>query len=251
MLRTLLARGLDLLFPPRCPGCDTALGYAALTGGASEAPLWCAGCTRLLRTPGLACPSCAQPHLPWLDRPQRSGRCDTCVRDPPPWEFALSRFELSGPAHDAVLRAKTPGGAWAGQCLGRDLARALSTSVWTTTEPTALVPIPLHDRVLAVRGFNQAEEIARALAAATGSVVVNALQRRARGRPQKGLSRVGRADNVRDAFSMAITPSALGDHRVVLVDDVITTTATLRAAAAALRAAGVGTAGVVSVCREP
>ncbi len=93
-----------------------------------------------------------------------------------------------------------------------------------------LVPVPLHRRREQERGFNQAEALARAL----GPPVCLALTRLHHTPPQVGLSGAGRHDNVRRAFALAPASARLRGRRVALVDDVLTTGATLAACAEVL-----------------
>ncbi|MEL7184905.1 MAG: ComF family protein [Pseudomonadota bacterium] len=100
----------------------------------------------------------------------------------------------------------------------------------------AVLPVPLHWLRRARRGYNQAEEIARPVAKALGLPIIRNV-RRARSTPfQSGLDAAERARNLRDAF---VVRRALPFDHVLVVDDVITTGATLESVARALRAAGV------------
>jgi competence protein ComFC len=117
-----------------------------------------------------------------------------------------------------------------------------------------IVPVPLHPWRRVVRGFNQAERIARQL----GLPVVPALARRRWTRSQAGLAADTRSSNVRDAFTVAprlTTPgrralrSQLSKARVLLIDDVVTTGATLSACARVLREAGVREVRAATVAR--
>jgi ComF family protein len=111
-----------------------------------------------------------------------------------------------------------------------------------------LVPIPLGPRRLRERGYNQAEALARALGRASGLRVDAAVLRRAREtRSQTALAPTARAANVAGAFMASPTQGA----RLVLVDDVCTTGATLVAAARALRAAGAARVEAVTFARAP
>ena len=104
--------------------------------------------------------------------------------------------------------------------------------------PDALVPVPLHRRRLRERGYNQAREIAAPLARQLGVPLREGLLQRVRHtQPQSRLDADARQGNLDDAF--AVTASGQLPAHVVLVDDVMTTGATLHAAAWALREAGV------------
>ena len=102
----------------------------------------------------------------------------------------------------------------------------------------ALVPVPLHRRRLIQRGFNQAFEIARPLAAASGKpLVVRGILRRVNTRPQSLLAAHERHKNIRSAFRIR---RSLKGMNVAIVDDVITTGATVNALATSLLEAGAG-----------
>lgn len=119
----------------------------------------------------------------------------------------------------------------------RPLAAVLTDSAREEVDlPDVLVPVPLHRSREFGRGFNQARELARLVAGRLGLTVSNRYLRRARmTQPQSGLNRVQRISNVRGVFHAS--PRVAGLH-VALVDDVMTTGATLESAASALRAAG-------------
>jgi ComF family protein len=115
--------------------------------------------------------------------------------------------------------------------------------------PDALIPVPLHPGRFQERGFNQSEELARALARRIDRPVLKKALRRARPtEPQTTLNTAARQRNVRGAFDAAQTPLP---RRVVLVDDVITTGATTAEASRALIRAGVEHVEVWAVARTP
>jgi predicted amidophosphoribosyltransferase len=119
-----------------------------------------------------------------------------------------------------------------------------------TGERVTLVPVPMAAVRRRERGFNPAEELARALAAGTGwTSVPDGLERRQYRRPLRGLSAQRRREEVAGAFAAGPGVARLADSRVVLVDDVVTTGATLRVAIEALRAAGMAPAGALALAR--
>lgn len=140
------------------------------------------------------------------------------------------------------------------QTLARPLGAAAAAllSEVPAGPPTVLVPVPLHPSKAIVRGFNQAELIARALA--VPCPVRDLLVRVQAASTQTRFNREARRDNVARAFAvrrsaMRRRPVSLTGAHVVLVDDVVTTGATLAACAATLRQAGVDRVGAVTVAR--
>jgi ComF family protein len=142
-------------------------------------------------------------------------------------------YVYGGPLADALRRLKYEGRT--------ELAPAVATLLQHGVRPHAgrvdvVVPVPLHRRRLLERGFNQAALLAGPLARSLGVAMdVRRLRRRRPTPPQVGLEPDARRHNVRGAFVGRADPKR---PRVLLIDDVRTTGATLRAAADALRAAG-------------
>ncbi|HXW51503.1 MAG TPA: ComF family protein [Candidatus Acidoferrales bacterium] len=135
----------------------------------------------------------------------------------------------------AVLGLKYRNRLDAAVILGGILGRKLSMTY------DCVVPVPLHDRRLAIRGYNQAEAIARGIARTSArDVVTDALVRVRPTHAQSSLALAERAENVANAFALGRTAVRLRDRRVLLVDDVVTTGATVGACAQALREAGIG-----------
>lgn len=141
-------------------------------------------------------------------------------------------------AYAGVLRAMILALKFRGtRNVGRYIGRALATKiVWPCD---AVVPVPLHAQRLRERGYNQAAEIARAIAArARLPLFERALLRVRATQPQSTLDLEQRRENVSGAFCAGPQIDAIRGRRVLLVDDVVTTGATARACAATLDAAG-------------
>jgi ComF family protein len=102
-----------------------------------------------------------------------------------------------------------------------------------------VLAMPMHWRKRWERGFNQAELLARPVARRYGLKLGTNLRRRRYTKAQAGLSEAQRRNNLRDCFAVA-RPEQISGRRILLIDDVLTTGATLRAAAAALKSAGAG-----------
>lgn len=196
-----------------------------LCGGAADGE-FCADCdAELPAVPTPVCATCALPS-------PAGSMCAACLRDPPPWQRAVAGCAYAYPV-DALVKALKYGGRL--ECAPA-LASVLAHSLSGSEMPDVVVPLPLSRRRLRDRGFNQSMEIARALPAALSSLVdPTTLHRPMDAGPQAALPLDARAANVRGAF-LAVRPLA-GQH-IALVDDVMTTGATLREAARALHAAG-------------
>lgn len=142
----------------------------------------------------------------------------------------------AGPLQAAVRRLKYGGEPGLAHDLGALVALELARDLARGERVDAIVPVPLHRSRARTRGYDQATLLAEVVAAQTGLPLRRALHRIRGGRPQVELDRTARAANIRGAF-MAEAGSLRG-LRVALVDDVVTTGATLLDAAAAARAAG-------------
>lgn len=188
----------------------------------------CGACHRELPWLRVACPRCAQPL------PQAAQACGACLKRPPP--LALARAAcLYGPPLDRWLpRFKFHQDLAAGRLLAELMAEALGDA----PRPELLVPVPLHRARLRQRGYDQALELARPLSRSLSlRMDADLLQRTRATRAQSTLDAAARRRNLRRAFAVA-SDGPLPAH-VALVDDVMTTGATLHAAARALRRAGV------------
>jgi ComF family protein len=138
-----------------------------------------------------------------------------------------------GPLRTAVLNVKFRNRTHAAFVLGTILGEKLAC------RDEILVAVPLHERRHRERGFNQAEAIARGIAHTSGAVLcTHALLRTRATDPQRALPLSRRGPNVWDAFALAAAASRVRGRRIVLVDDVVTTGATIAACARVLLHAG-------------
>lgn len=219
-----------VLLPPRGLVCGGA------AGGARDL---CHACAVDLPWLGPACGRCALPL------PEPAAACGECLRAPPPFVSARAALRYGAPL-DRLL----PGFKFhAGLAQGRLLAQLLLQAWPQWPEPMdLLLPLPLHATRLGQRGYNQALELARPLARAWALPLAPTALRRIRATAaQSELDATQRRRNVRGAF-LADADQVAG-RRVLLLDDVITTGATLREAAATLLAAGAGEVRVLAVAR--
>ena len=162
-----------------------------------------------------------------------------CPRPEQGWciQRVVAPFTYESPLDVHIQAMKFRPSRAMGRALGLLLVEALE-SRGVADEVDALVPVPLHRRRLIERGFNQAFEIARPVAAATGlPLIIRGIHRHANTQPQSLLAAHERYRNMRGAFSIHRNLKGLN---VAIVDDVITTGATVNTLAASLREAGAG-----------
>jgi ComF family protein len=219
------ARLLDLCFPRECPGC----GH-----GHERGDLFCQGCERLLQDME------ASPHCRRCGRPLAlpEAPCPTCRgRGLRPFARLLALGTYREPLRSTVHQVKYAGRWHLAEALADRLVDARDAASWLDGAD-ALVPVPLHPRRQADRGFNQADVIARQIGRRCGAAVVTPVVR-VRDTPtqteQHALDR--RADNLRRAFAVTDADAVRG-RRLAVVDDVSTTGATLSSLGRTLRAAG-------------
>jgi ComF family protein len=200
-------------------------GSCYLCRGAADGVL-CAACdAELPRLAGPACPRCALPS-------HGGALCGRCLAQPPAYDATVAALAYEFPADVLVQGLKFRGELALAPLLGELLAARLPRGA----RADFILPVPLAPARLRARGFNQALEIARALADATGSRLAPRLAERSRDtQPQLELPPEARARNVRGAFHCG---ERLERAEVALVDDVMTTGATLEELAATLKRAG-------------
>jgi predicted amidophosphoribosyltransferase len=230
----MLADLLDLLLPRACARC----------GAASQAHVFCSPCAAAIpRLDRGGCRICQAP-LYTADL-----RCGACLRDRIPLAQIAAEAPFTGDVAQWVHRFKYPAAGLAGLdarpgAALAALSRAAATRI-AGDAPAFVAPVPMHARKLRERGFHPAGELARAVATTLGARVDRGALRQLRATAsQTGLDRGARRVNVRGAFEAR--PGLRGVACVALVDDVVTTGATLAECARALRRAGVRR--VVAVC---
>ncbi|XXF79282.1 phosphoribosyltransferase family protein [Myxococcaceae bacterium GXIMD 01537] len=229
--RQFLAGLLELLYPPACVACARVLPAHGF---------FCEPCdTALERLPPKCCRTCAEPG------DFSSGHCARCAGSPPPFVRAWAPFAHEGPVARAIHRFKYEDHPE----LAAPLAELLAgeAQAFLASAPRLVAALPLHVRRFQERKYDQAQLLAGALAKATGrDAPVGLLARTRETKRQVGLSEVERAGNVAGAF--VASPEVSG-QAVLLVDDVLTTGSTARAAATALREAGATRVEVLTLAR--
>jgi ComF family protein len=200
----------------------------------------CAACAVEMPRNRSCCARCALPLA------SAAALCGECQQHAPPWDAAWAPFRYGWPLDTLESRFK----------FGRDLAagRVLS-SLWQrepipVERPSLLIPVPLHRSRLRQRGYNQALELAKPLARALGVPLRHdVLQRSRRTEAQTELDAVGRRRNVHGAF--ALCPGLAPPAHVAILDDVMTTGATLAECASVLKRMGVPRVDVWALARAP
>ena len=201
--------------PPVCAGCG-ASGH------------WiCPMCDQLSRRINLArcCRRCGIGTF-------GSDRCDRCDGWSNSIAVCRSVYLFDGAVRDMIHRLKYQGEFARDEWCGREIARLILELGW---HPDLLIPVPLHRSRQRSRGYNQSARIAAVAATSLEVPSGNVLIRIRSTKSQVGLDASGRRENVHGAFAC---PHNLSDLAIVLVDDVVTTGATLEACAEACRRAG-------------
>ena len=217
-LRLFTRAALDVLAPRTCGACGR--------GGAAGA--LCAECLEQASRPVFVPPPNAVGSLPvrafgWFS---------------PPLSLAIKQFKYSGRTDLALPLAEL----WWQRCAPAVVAGS----------PVVLVPVPLHARRLVERGYNQSALLATRLARlARAQVWHDGLERTHYTEQQALLGAHDRAKNLHSAFKPGRRPRALGEARIVLVDDVVTTGATLRACEAAFRSSNLAVSEVWALAQTP
>lgn len=233
-----LASGiLDALLPPLCLSCRVPVDrHGAL----------CADCWK--QVDFLGPPHCACCGLPFSFEMPEGSLCAACIASPPPYRrmraatrySAISRRLILGYKHGDQLHMTPALAGW----LERVGAELLD-------DADLIVPVPLHRWRLLGRRYNQAALLALALGQRRGiPVATDVLIRRRRTRSQGGLRRRQRLTNLAGAIAVTeLQRAQLAGQRVLLIDDVVTTGATVEACARALLAAGAAQVAVLALAR--
>jgi ComF family protein len=212
---------LDLVLPPACAGCGR-YGWVL-----------CASCLRSLRQPRSAADRFLSPDAGLV------------IGDA--LELGIAAFAYEGPLRRALAGLKYGSAARVATPLAGRAAACLGTLTDLAAD-AALIPVPVHADRLHQRGYNQAALLAAALGRQKRLPVIDLLVRRRATTQQHRLDRAARLRNLRDAF--AVRTGARPPPVVILVDDILTTSATLEACAGILRMAGASRVLGFAVARE-
>lgn len=226
---------LDALLPPQCLCCGDLVG---------EPGALCPACWE--RIDFIAPPLCARCGAPFELDAGTAALCGGCVRQPPIFERARAVFVYDDPGKGLVLRFKHADRTDMAPSFARWMARAGAELL---ADADLITPVPLHWTRLLRRRFNQAALLANQLARLSGRPAApRLLIRRRRTKPQGTMGRDERGRNVRGAFAVR-DPWAVAGRRVLLIDDVLTTGATLSECTRALLKAGACAVDVLTLAR--
>lgn len=215
-----MAALLDLLVPPACSGCG-AVG-------------------------GLLCAACRDRFTPPSRAEDRFVAPDAAVVLGTALTLAVAAHEHAGPLRRALAQLKYEGVSRLAPLLARECLPALRRLL-AVAGPATLVPVPVHRERQRARGYNQAALIARELSRAARLPYADLLVRTRPTTKQHRLDRAARLHNLRDAFM--VRPGPL-PWTVIVVDDIVTTNATLEACASVLTDAGCTMVYGLAVARE-
>lgn len=235
-----LKRLLDSIYPRACAHCDVPLSDER-----SDLP-YCSGCWGTIRPlTGPHCPVCATPFSsPSALSHSPEHHCAECREDLPAFSLAFTPYAYEGILADAIQRFKYQRQT----SLAAPLAGLIMERL-TIVQFDRVTAIPLHPTRLRMREFNQslllAQRIARLIQV---PLLIDALNRSRDTLPQVGLSRKERERNVRRAFHLS-DPTPIKGRRILLIDDVYTTGATLREGAEILLKGGAKEVIVAAVAR--
>lgn len=229
---------IDTILPRRCPVCSEVVG---------SHDGFCARCWGQLQfiTP----PLCVQCGEPFEITGAKDSRCGACIANPPPWAQARAVWHYDDGSRPVIAALKYADRTELAALLGATMARV---GAELFADPDCfIVPVPLHRWRLLSRTYNQAALLARRIACDTGRpLLVDALIRRRATPPQQGLNRAKRLTNVATAF--AIRPNCItkiNNKIIILVDDVLTTGATLAACTRTLYKAGAREVRILTIAR--
>lgn len=239
MVHQALRSALDALFPKRCAACDSPEATSLL----------CAPCAGSL-IPGDQgdCPQCGAQDIESV--PQTPvGLCGTCLSDPPAFQRARGAYAYGGALAHTIGRWKSRPDAslTRGVC---ELFREVPWEDWLEEHPTRIIFVPPDRRRMGRRGFHPAGLLARQLGCSLGVLVdPSAVGVSGPYESSRGQGRARRRERLRGVFS--VEASRVRRERLVLVDDVMTTGATVDTIARACVRAGARSVQVAVLARAP
>lgn len=239
--RVLAGTVLDWVFPRHCYDCGEPIHEPGRN-------VLCPVCTDVLLERRIDRHFCAVCGLPLPGHSDGDSLCLTCMAEERYFDRARSFFPYDSPIAPVVRAYKFRGDFYLGPRLLKGILRSAGAPPGIEI-PSAVVAVPLHPRRLRERGYNQSALLGRVLARWLDRPLLPGVLRRTRHTSrQTGLSRTARRDNVRGAFRVA-RPGAVDGLNLLLVDDVMTTGATVDECCKVLKRAGAAEVQVITLAR--
>ncbi len=236
-LKKMALRALDFLLPPLCQMCAEPVGEPATL---------CPRCWKKIRF--ISAPFCARCGMPF-DFPVEEGTlCGPCLADPPPYATARAVLLYDEDSRKIILGFKHGDRTYAAKALAAWMHRASGPLL---AEAGALIPVPLHRARLFQRRYNQSALLAQEIGLLAGKpVMLHALRRIRETESQGHMKRKERRKNVSGAFDVAKKyQSGIRGKTVLLIDDVLTTGATVEECSRVLLGAGASRVHVLTLSR--
>lgn len=228
---------LDVCFPPHCPSCDTAVS--------AEGNI-CSECyAELQHISAPMCLCCGIPFAVSSEMIETESYCAACIQQPPIFQSARAVWGYNAISSTLITRLKFGDHSTSLSRYGKIMAQAATPAMRSVD---AIVPVPLHWRRLMARRYNQSALLAYSLADELRlPVLANSLKRTRATTPQTRLKGEARARNVLNAFSA--DAQHIAHKNILLIDDVMTTGATIKACTKALLQAQASQVHVLTLAR--
>ncbi len=236
MTHALARKALNILLPPRCIGCETLV---ELPGDL------CAGCWKNIHF--IAPPVCAVCSAPLPYEAGESALCGACIVKSPYYDRAVAVFVYDDASRRLITRFKYHDQTHATATYAHWMLRIAGE---LAAKSDCIAPVPMHPWRLFTRRYNQSALLARVMSKQSGAPYVPELLKRVRRTPpQAGLARKERIKNVKRAFAVSPRHDVKG-KTVLLVDDVLTTGATIQECSRMLKRAGAKQVFVATLARR-
>ncbi len=238
ILRKFFSAFADLFFPDLCPFCNRIIH--------EEDALVCARC--LSKIEFICSPICNCCGKPFQVKGMEDHFCGECLSERRFYTKARAVLYYEGEVMDAIHRFKYFSAIYYSRAFGW-LMFNKGRQFMDFSDYDFIIPVPLYKKRLFKREYNQSQLIAEEIGRRSGiEVELSALERVRQTPPQVGLKKEERERNVRNAFKV-LKPERIKEKRILLVDDVLSTTATVNECARALRKAGAKRIDVLALAR--
>lgn len=245
-IRALGEIGMELLYPRKCVFCNEAVPMKSYKGILEKRTydFLCEKCKEKIKDKYIEEPYCFKCGKQLDD--ETGEYCDDCRKMHHTYDRGLAVFKYHDDVKESVYRFKYKDCKIYGEFYGVQMAEKYKPIIekW---QPDVIIPVPIHKSRMRKRGYNQAQIIGKALSETLKIPMdINVLVREKKTEPQKKLSKSIRKKNVESAFK--VTKNVVKYNKIILVDDIYTTGATIDACAQVLKRAGVKKVYFISIC---